>query len=131
MATVITPNTFEAEVLSNQKIDSEEKMAVTAEEISKKYGCSVLIKGGHLGKDANDYLFEVSKGGHWLEGQRIENPNTHGTGCTLSSAIACRLAEKRNLFDSVELAKQYLTGALKMQLNLGHGSGPVDHLYNL
>ena len=80
---------------------------------------------------ANDYLYDETTGGHWLAGTRVDNPNTHGTGCTLSSAIACELATGKNLSAAITAAKIYLTGALNAQLNLGHGSGPLDHLYNL
>ncbi|GKQ42199.1 hydroxymethylpyrimidine/phosphomethylpyrimidine kinase [Companilactobacillus sp. RD055328] len=131
LASVITPNTFEAEVLSGSKIESADQMEAVAKEISDNYNCSVLVKGGHLGNDANDYLYIVNEEGYWLKGERIDNNNTHGTGCTLSSAIACNLSDRIPLLKSVEFAKKYLTGALKVKLNLGKGSGPVDHLYNL
>ena len=93
-------------------------------------GCAVLCKGGHAISDANDYLFEGT-GGHWYHGTRIENPNTHGTGCTLSSAIAAYLAKGCELSQAIAEAKAYLTGAIGDGLNLGQGSGPVNHGYRI
>jgi hydroxymethylpyrimidine/phosphomethylpyrimidine kinase len=101
-------------------------MITAAKVIHEKYHCSVLVKGGHLLGDANDLLYQ--EGGYeWLYGKRIDNPNTHGTGCTLSSAIASNLAKGMTLSDSVKEAKAYLTGALLAMLDLGKGSGPMDH----
>lgn len=130
LAEVITPNIPEAEVLCGERIQSEADMEKAAAAISKKYGCAVLLKGGHSINDANDVLYQ---NGNivWFKGKRIDNPNTHGTGCTLSSAIASNLAKGFNLTTSVERAKSYLSGALQAQLNLGAGSGPMKHNYLL
>lgn len=131
LGTVITPNIMETELLWGNEISSAAEMEKAGQNLAKQYGAAFLIKGGHLVETANDYLFDVNEGGHWLHGARIDNPNTHGTGCTLSSAIVCELATGKTLIDSVTAAKKYLSGALNAQLNLGHGSGPLDHLYNL
>lgn len=129
LATVITPNIPEAEVLSGMKITSEEDMVTAAGSIGKKFGMTaVLVKGGHNLNDANDLLYTVADGSAmWFRGVRIDNPNTHGTGCTLSSAIASNLAKGFSLDDSVHRAKKYISGALGAQLDLGKGSGPMDH----
>ncbi len=126
LAVLVTPNIPEAEVLSGCQIRSEEDMETAAGIISQTYGCSVLVKGGHRINDANDYLYRNGQGS-WLYGRRIDNPNTHGTGCTLSSAIASNLAKGMELEAAVAQAKRYLSGALEAQLNLGKGSGPMDH----
>ena len=128
LATVITPNIPEAEVLSGMEIKTEEEMIKAAQYISEKFGCAVLLKGGHNINDANDLLCE--NGNYkWFYGKRINNPNTHGTGCTLSSAIASNLAKGRNLETSVKKAKAYISGALSAMLDLGKGSGPMNHAY--
>ena len=126
LATVLTPNIPEAEVLSGKKISTAEDMAAAAELISRNYKTSVLLKGGHSIADANDLLYRNGSG-IWIEGQRIENPNTHGTGCTLSSAIAAGLAKGYGLEEAVRQAKNYLSDALRAMLDLGKGSGPMDH----
>lgn len=128
LASVITPNIPEAEVLTGNRITSEKDMEDAAKAIFDKYGCSVLLKGGHSINDANDCLFdgEVT----WFQGKRIDNPNTHGTGCTLSSAIASNLAKGYDLKESVRRAKNYISGALADMLDLGKGSGPMNHGYN-
>ena len=126
LATVLTPNIPEAEVLTGMKIKSAEDMIRAAEQISKEYDCAVLCKGGHQIHTANDLLFADGTY-HWFEGKRIDNPNTHGTGCTLSSAIASNLAKGYDLDTSVERAKKYISGALAAMLDLGSGSGPMDH----
>ena len=128
IASVITPNIPEAEVLTGMKISSAEDMEKAAKAIYESYGCSVLIKGGHSLNDANDYLYSES-GGKWFMGERINNPNTHGTGCTLSSAIASNLALGFDIPTSVQRAKKYLSGALSAMLDLGKGSGPMDHAF--
>ena len=130
LATVLTPNIPEAEVLSGMQIDSMDDMEKAAEFISKTYGCAVLCKGGHQIEDANDLLFREGES-KWFMGKRIHNPNTHGTGCTLSSAIASNLAKGYNLDTSVERAKAYLSGALSAMLDLGQGSGPMNHAFDL
>jgi hydroxymethylpyrimidine/phosphomethylpyrimidine kinase len=132
LAKVITPNIPEAEVLSGRTVASEKDMEAAAKEIYEKYGCGVLCKGGHSINDANDVLFSAESGeAVWFKGRRIDNPNTHGTGCTLSSAIASNLAKGCSLTESVERAKAYLSGALEAMLDLGKGSGPLMHNYAL
>ena len=129
LASVITPNIPEAEVLSGMKITSpEEAMEAAAEKIWREFGCAVLMKGGHQQNDANDYLYG-DEGGTWFYGKRIDNPNTHGTGCTLSSAIAANLAKGLCLSEAVDRAKTYLSGALAAMLDLGKGSGPMNHAF--
>jgi len=128
LATVITPNIPEAEVLCGFSIENEYDMIKAAKEISRILKGAVLVKGGHLVSDAIDLLYENGNI-HWFRSERINNPNTHGTGCTLSSAIACNLADGKSLSVSIENAKVYLTGALKAGLNLGQGSGPLEHTY--
>ena len=127
LATVITPNIPEGEALAGMKITSKEDMVTAAEKISNTYGCSVLLKGGHSLNDANDLLVEQGKEPVWFMGRRIANTNTHGTGCTLSSAIASNLAKGYDLDTAVERAKAYISGALAAMLDLGQGSGPMDH----
>lgn len=127
MATLITPNIPEAEVLSGKSIATKEDMIEAAECISDTYGCSVLLKGGHSINDANDLLVEKAKEPVWFAGKRIDNPNTHGTGCTLSSAIAANLAKGLSIVEAVGQAKNYISGALNAMLDLGKGSGPMDH----
>lgn len=128
LASVITPNIPEAEVLTGKKIASAGDMENAAREIYEKYGCVTLIKGGHSLNDANDFLY-TADGGKWFMGKRINNPNTHGTGCTLSSAIASNLALGRDVPEAVELAKKYLSEALAAMLDLGKGSGPMNHAF--
>jgi len=126
IATVITPNIPEAEALTGLQITNTDSMEEAAHKLYESFHISVLLKGGHRINDANDLLY-TNGHGIWLHGERINNPNTHGTGCTLSSAIASNLARGFSLEDSVRRSKQYLTDALKAQLDLGHGSGPLDH----
>ena len=130
LAEVLTPNIPEAEILADMKIESPAAMETAARAISERYGCAVLCKGGHDLNDANDLLW---KDGHarWFKGRRIDNPNTHGTGCTLSSAIASNLAKGYGLDESVEKAKAYISGALAAMLDLGKGSGPMDHAFDI
>ena len=128
LAAVLTPNIPEAEVLSGKKILTQDDMEEAARSISEKYGCAVLCKGGHNINDANDLLFDGEEM-HWFYGRRIDNPNTHGTGCTLSSAIAANLAKGRDLCSAVEQAKNYISGALSAMLDLGKGSGPMNHAF--
>ena len=130
IATVLTPNIPEAETLSGQKISSPQEMITAAKMISETYSCAVLCKGGHRLNDANDLLYRNGEY-QWFKGKRINNPNTHGTGCTLSSAIAANLAKGYDLNQSVSKAKAYLSGALSAMLNLGKGSGPMDHAFDL
>ena len=130
LAEVVTPNIPEAEILSGMAIKTKEDMLAAAEKISKTYGCAVLLKGGHSINDANDYLY-ANREGSWFEGKRIDNPNTHGTGCTLSSAIASNLAKGYELPEAVKRAKDYISGALGAMLDLGKGSGPMKHAFDL
>ena len=130
IATVITPNIPEAEVLSDMQIASEEDMEKAAQIIYERYGCAVLCKGGHQINDANDLLFDEN-GAKWFKGKRVDNPNTHGTGCTLSSAIASNLAKGESLEMAVKNAKDYISAALAAKLDLGKGSGPLAHNYAL
>ena len=130
LATLVTPNIPEAEVLSGLTIKTKEDMMTVAEHIGNAYHCSVLLKGGHSINDANDLLYANGRL-MWFEGKRINNPNTHGTGCTLSSAIAANLAKGFTLEESVQRAKDYISGALAAMLDLGKGSGPMNHAFDL
>lgn len=130
MAAVLTPNIPEAEVLAGMEVKTEEDMIEAAKYISEKYHCAVLCKGGHQLNDANDLLYRNGSY-RWFYGQRIDNPNTHGTGCTLSSAIASNLAKGFDLDTSVERAKLYISGALSAMLDLGKGSGPMNHGFDI
>ena len=130
LARVITPNLKEAEVLCGFKVENEEDMIKAAKEIAKDLNIAVLVKGGHLSEDAIDILYENGKI-TYFKSQRIDNPNTHGTGCTLSSAIACNLAKGTSLKESIRNAKKYLTGAIKAKLDIGYGRGPLEHTYIL
>ena len=126
MATVLTPNIPETEVLSGMEVKTADDIIAAAKYISETYHCAVLCKGGHQLNDANDLLYR--NGDYkWFNGKRIDNPNTHGTGCTLSSAIASNLAKGYDLDTAVERAKAYISGALAAMLDLGQGSGPMDH----
>lgn len=155
LAALVTPNIPEAEVLSGMEIHSKKDMLPAARAISEAHGCAVLLKGGHNVNDASDLLYlpkakqnAAKKGGCsdslcgeaagdtsqdflWFEGKRIDNPNTHGTGCTLSSAIAANLAKGFGLEDSIRRAKNYLSGALAAMLDLGAGRGPMNHAFDL
>ena len=126
LADLITPNIPEAEILSGMKIETPDDMVKAAEKIGSENEVAVLVKGGHDLNDANDLLFYEGKC-RWFNGERIDNPNTHGTGCTLSSAIASGLAKGYSMEDAVAEAKKFISGALRSMLNLGKGSGPLDH----
>ena len=130
LATVLTPNIPEAELLSGMEIKDAGGMERAARAISERYGCAVLCKGGHQINDADDLLWRNGEG-RWFRGKRIATSNTHGTGCTLSSAIASELAKGLDLDGAVERAKAYISGALSAMLDLGHGSGPMDHMFDL
>ena len=130
LAVLATPNIPEAEILSGLKISGEASMTEAARVIGERFGCSVLVKGGHMVNDANDYLFD-GHDGVWFTGKRIDTRNTHGTGCTLSSTIAANLAKGYALGESVRLAKEYISGALGAMLDLGKGCGPMMHSFNL
>ena len=126
LASLLTPNIPEAEILSDMEIKAEADMEEAAKRISESFGCAVLLKGGHKVNDANDLLY--SQGTMtWFPGKRINNPNTHGTGCTLSSAIASNLAKGYTMPEAVKKAKDYISGALEDMLDLGQGSGPMNH----
>jgi len=130
ISTLVTPNIPEAQILSGLSIETKEDMVAAAKFIGDTYGCKVLLKGGHRINDANDILYangEIV----WFEGKRINNPNTHGTGCTLSSAIASNIAKGFSLAESVRRAKDYLSGALAAMLDLGEGCGPMNHAFGL
>ena len=130
LAAVLTPNIPEAEVLCGWHIESAADMERAAREIGEKYGSAVLLKGGHTVNDANDLLWDGGSA-RWFYGKRIDNPNTHGTGCTLSSAIAANLAKGFSMEDAVDRAKAYISGALGAMLDLGAGSGPMAHNFAL
>ena len=130
LAALVTPNIPEAEVLAGQTIRCETDMERVAVTIHQTYGCAVLVKGGHSINDANDVLCDA-QGVHWFQGTRIANPNTHGTGCTLSSAIAANLAKGFPLPHAIQRSKEYVSGALSAMLDLGAGSGPMNHAFSL
>ena len=130
ISTVVTPNIPEAQILSGLTIKTKEDMVTAAKKIGDDYHCAVLLKGGHRINDANDLLYTNGEF-IWFEGKRIDNPNNHGTGCTLSSAIASNLAKGFTLDESVQRAKDYLSGALSAMLDLGDGSGPMNHAFLL
>ena len=127
-ADLITPNIPEASALTVMPIESEAQMEEMARKFAQMYHCAVLVKGGHNRQMANDLLYWNGKC-RWYFGERIENHNTHGTGCTLSSAIASNLAMGHTMGESIFRAKQYLSGAIKAGLNLGSGDGPLEHTY--
>jgi len=129
-AVVLTPNIPEAEVLAGIPIETEDDMLKAAAIIGDEYGCAVLVKGGHCMSHANDLLYHKGRF-KWFTGERVDNPNTHGTGCTLSSAIACGLAKGMDLETSIRMAKDYVAGALKAMLDLGKGSGPLNHMWQM
>lgn len=133
IADIITPNIPETEVITGMSVSDAQSMESAAikmyQDIKNKGGhAAVLVKGGHSVHTASDCLC-IDGEIHWLRAERIDNPNTHGTGCTLSSAIAANLALGCDIKESVRAAKEYLTGALKAGLDLGKGSGPLDHTY--
>ena len=127
---LITPNIPEAQVLTGRGIITAEDMERAAKSMQERFGCNVLVKGGHQTNTANDVLC-LNGQLLWFCGQHINNPNTHGTGCTLSSAIASNLAMGQSLSKAVQNAKDYLSGALADMLDLGAGSGPLNHMYQL
>lgn len=135
LARVITPNIPETEILIGHNITSSSDMQQAAQELANTYGCAVLVKGGHNLEDANDYLFDPSDAeaphGTWFYGSRVDTQNTHGTGCTLSSAIASNLAKGFPLAAAIEQAKAFLSDALASGMNLGAGSGPLNHMVAL
>lgn len=128
IADLITPNIPEAEVLGEIEIKTAEDMEKAAKDIGQRFNCAVLLKGGHNLNDANDLLYADGKS-YWFKGRRIDNPNTHGTGCTFSSAIASNLAKSMTMDKAVETAKKYISLALEAMLDLGKGSGPMNHSF--
>lgn len=126
ISTLITPNIPEAELISGMNIKNSNDMEKVSEYISEKYKCTVLCKGGHNINMADDFLYNGT--GKWFIGERINNPNTHGTGCTLSSAIASNLSKGYDLENSIFLAKKYISSCLETMLDLGHGNGPLNHM---
>lgn len=128
MSTMITPNVPEAEVLTGREIKTKEDMKLACREIHRQGAKTVLLKGGHLEGDPDDLFFD-GENDYWYEEKRIETKNTHGTGCTLSSAIAANLAKGDSLIDAVSSSKRYITNAIKYSLDLGRGHGPVHHFY--
>lgn len=130
LATIITPNLYEAELISGMKIETVEEMIAAAKKIADTYNGHILIKGGHLAGHANDLLYSQGKI-TWFEGQKIENPNTHGTGCTLSSAIASNLGLGYDIEESVGRSKDYISGAIGDKMDIGKGRGPLNHCYAL
>ena len=130
IAAVATPNIPEAEILSGMTIRTREDMESAAKKIAEENSCAVLLKGGHSLSDADDVLYS-NGAAKWFKGKRIDNPNTHGTGCTLSSAIAANLAKGFSLEEAVERAKEYISEALAAMLDLGKGSGPMNHAFGL
>ena len=130
LACILTPNIPETEVLTGMEVKTTEDMIEAAKRISEEYHCAVLCKGGHQLNDANDLLYADGTY-RWFNGKRISNPNTHGTGCTLSSAIAAHLALGKDLKTAIQKSKEYISQALAAMLDLGHGSGPLDHAFIL
>lgn len=130
LADILTPNIPEAEVLTGMKVETEENMIEAAGRLSTDYNCAVLCKGGHQLTAADDLLcFEGQY--QWFRGKRIDNRNTHGTGCTLSSAIASNLAKGYDIVTSVCRAKAYISKSLAAMLDLGKGNGPINHGFEI
>ena len=143
LASVITPNIPEAEeilkavdgsvenkqTVSSVQITDQTMMEKAAQAIRQKYGCNVLLKGGHMIQAADDLLYQTQA--VWFPAQRIDGTNTHGTGCTLSSAIASALARGYSLKEAVGIAKVYVRSAMSTGLDLGHGNGPLDHNWSI
>lgn len=128
ISALITPNIYETQILSNTQINTEKELLLAAEKISNKYGCNTLCKSGHLKECSNDILYLKNKEHYIIKGTKINNPNTHGTGCTLSSAIASNLALGKNILESVQDAKKYVQNVISANLKLGHGIGPLNHI---
>lgn len=128
LATVVTPNLPEAEVLTGRPVSSLEEMRVAAQEIVGMGARSVLVKGGHLKSDAIDLFFDGYRLVE-LPARRIATTSTHGTGCTLASAIAALLARGESLEEAISNAKVYVTAAIERAFPLGHGHGPVHHFH--
>lgn len=129
LADVITPNLPEAQVLADMTIASDEDMISAARAIQNLGTRAVLVKGGHISDAADDFLLDADGSQVWLRGERVATENTHGTGCTLSSAIACGLAAGQSIPEAVAAAKSYVAGALAHDMQLGKGSGPLNHMW--
>lgn len=130
LAVLITPNIPELEVISGIEVKSEADIESAAQKVFKEYGCAVLAKGGHMESSNTSCDYLVSENGLTkFSVERVNNPNSHGTGCTLSSAIASNLAKGMSLTDAVDAAKRYVTECLKAMLDLGRGRGPMEHYY--
>jgi hydroxymethylpyrimidine/phosphomethylpyrimidine kinase len=132
LAALITPNLYEAAELTGKKLSSKQQFEVATNELLAQGAKAVLLKGGHLEGKAEDYFFNATtKEAFWLSNQRIDTGNTHGTGCSLSSAVAARLAKGATLAEAVREAKNWLSGALAAgaDYKLGNGHGPVHHFY--
>lgn len=130
IATVVTPNIPEAELITNDKIENLEQMKLAARKIYAYGPACVVVKGGHLTEDAVDVLYD-GIGFKYLKGSRVDTKNTHGTGCTFSSAIAAHLARGYAVPEAAALAKEYINGAIQHSIELGHGFGPTGHFYDL
>lgn len=130
LAEVVTPNLFEAELITGDKIETLARMEAAAVKINGLGGMKVIVKGGHLTGDAIDVVYDGKNFSH-LKGTRIETKNTHGTGCTFSSAIAALLARGYTVAEAARLAKEYINGAIEHSFELGRGVGPTNHFYNL
>ena len=130
-STLITPNLPETNVLTEKKIETLAQMEQAAAFLSEQYAISVLVKGGHCSDSASDILYEKDKNCSTFSGEILTNPNKHGTGCTLSSAIACNLAKGYTLQESCQQAKRYVEDAIRANLDLGKGSGPLNHMIKM
>ena len=131
LSTLITPNIYEGEILSGEKIKNKEDMIFCAKKIAKNFNINTLLKGGHSDNDADDLLITKDGNTKWFKCAKIPNENNHGTGCILSSAIVVYLAKEKNLENAIIFAKNYVTGALKCNFNLGSGRGLLNHIYNI
>ena len=130
LSDLITPNILELEILSDTKIKGIDDMISASKKIFEEFGCAVLCKGGHGINDGEDLLYNKN-GVKWYKTKKIETNNLHGTGCTLSSAIASFLALGFSLEESISKAKEYLTKCLEYAVKLGKGFGPVNHCYKI
>lgn len=130
LADLITPNKEETEIIAGMKINNEEDMEIAAKKIYQKYGCNVITKSGVEGDNANDYLY-TKDGGYWLYGEKINTENVRGTGDALSSAIASNLTKGYDIVNACEAAKRYVTKALKSNIQIGNGKGPIDSSFDI
>ncbi len=130
LADLYTPNIPEASLLLQTTIKTREERVAAARQFALQYKGAVYIKGGHDTVSADDLLF-FQDTPLWIPGKRIHNPNTHGTGCTLSSALACGLACGLSMEESARRAKEYITGAIADGMDLGKGNGPLNHMYRI